>query len=403
MNSTAEIDSDVLEVLSQGSYRALTVTTLVVCSISVVFGAILATAMILPLLYPRKRAHYSTYNLYLAYMAIPDVVANGFVIYLFFAHNNYGHWKGEAENATWMFDHEFGHSTLVLCITGSLYVNSFLAFEIYRLLKNSNNLKRHSPPTIVRVTIQAIISYGCGIFFFLVDYWKSVQETIHGEQKQWNIMYETYTVIFVGLIPLSVLVVVCILIYKQKLIRSTESMYEGRLRVLFMYFARIVFTSLLHWMPAGIAYMISWTQEEVNSTKIVAFNVAVLFGASQAIVTFAFSLTKPDARELIFDLVNCAYCVECCGRGKGSEDSNSYFDDPYLRSNLPTARLFATMSSNITNFSTRNNQENKTIISEQSQQSSTHEKKNLDWADEKADPNHPQTGSSIRKDVVEAV
>lgn len=402
MNNTIETDDDVLELLSPGSYRALCITNLVLCSISVILGVLLITAMMLPLFYRKKRAQYSTYNLYLVYMSIPDLVANSFVMYLLLAHNNYDQWTGEAEdeNLMWMFDHAFDHSLFLLCMAGSLYINSFLAFEIYRLLKNSNNLKRHSPPTISRVTIQAMISYGLGICFFLVDYWVFVPDSI--EEKRWMIMYQIITVFFLGVIPLAVLVIVTILIYKQKLVRSTKSMYEGRLKVLFVYFARIVFVSLLHWLPAGVAYMISWTQEEVNSTKIVAYGATFIFAASQCIVSFAFSLTKPDARDLILDLINCSYCLECFGSGKGSTEGNSYFDDPYLRSNLPTGRLFATIS-NVSNSSTRNNQENKTIVSEQSKQSSSHEKQNLDWEDEKADSNHPQTGSTVRNDVAEEV
>jgi len=131
-------------------------------------------------------------------------------------------------------------------------------------------------------------------------------------------------------------VVVSAKIYKQGLIRSTGSMHEGRLKVLILYFARIVLADILLWLPASIAYTISWSLEEVTRTKIIAYHISLVLPGIQAIMNFGCSLTKPDARKLVVDLLQCVCCRQSCVGGKrggeGNEDQARYsYGDPYLR------------------------------------------------------------------------
>jgi hypothetical protein len=56
---------------------------LIASSIAVILCSITILAMILPLFEKRKRKKSSTYNLYLVFLAIPDLVYNSFLIYLF--------------------------------------------------------------------------------------------------------------------------------------------------------------------------------------------------------------------------------------------------------------------------------------------------------------------------------
>ena len=56
---------------------------LFVSSIAVILCCITILAMTLPLLDKKKRKRLSTYNLYLVFLSIPDLVYNIFLIYLF--------------------------------------------------------------------------------------------------------------------------------------------------------------------------------------------------------------------------------------------------------------------------------------------------------------------------------
>lgn len=423
MNSTTATDDGALELLASGKYRALCITNLVICSTSVILSAVMIMAMLLPLLFPKKRSQYSTYNLYLAYMAVPDLVANIFIVYLLVRYGQLMQGEDTADlddesmSWTWMFDYPFVHSTFILCVASNLYVNAFLTFEIYQLLKNSKNLKRHAPPTVSKVTKQAIFSYGIGFALFLFDYLVAIET----KRKQWIILYQAFTVVFVGCIPLSVLAFVCAMIYKQNLIRMTGAMYEGRLKVLIVFFARIVFVGLLFWLPSCIVYTVSWRLPEVNSTKILTFNIALIFSGLQAISSFIFSLTKPDTRKLIFDLSTCIYCLQCCGSDeRGAKYETEYFDDPYLRSNLPTTRLFSPMTvmSKITSFRRKSSilwksqdslpkdqdeSNDKIPDGAQHSRSGSHEQQNMDWKDEDTNSSDPQSESSSSNRVVEEV
>lgn len=411
MNSTtAIVDASAdLEAIPPNGYRALCIIDLTLCLISVILCVVLVAATTLPLLYPKRRTNYSTYNLYLAYMAIPDLAANAFIVYLLLNHNNWVLFKSYEKETPddgsllWMFDHPFDHNVFILCVTGNLYVNAFLALELYRLLKNSKIRKRHYPPSIWRVSKQAMISYGLGFFIFLLEYW--VSEPLKRSNSTWKILYQVFTVIFVGIIPLSVLTYVCAMIYKQGLVKSTGSMYEGRLKVLVVYFARIVFTGLLIWLPACLIYLASWRLEEVNATKVLAYHTAIVFSGTQPIVSFGFSLTKPDARKLIFDLLKGVYCCRCCyedkegmggccervvddGQGNSSND-NCNFDDPYLRSCLPTTVFSSIYRTSIFSkqSSGRKSQETNTIEDWQKSQSNT-------TTNEATESPDPQSGSN---------
>jgi len=183
------------------------------------------------------------------------------------------------------------------------------------------------------------------------------------------------------------MVYVCVMIWKQGLVKSTGSMYEGRLKILIVYFARIVLTEILLWIPGSLVYLVSWRLDEINSTKVLAYNWAIVFSGSQVIVSFGFSLTKPDARKLISDLLKCAYCCNCykddsvggcCERVAEGDDAGGkscYYDDPYLRSCLPTTMIssICRTSKFSKQFPGRQNNESNTIDDGQPSQINTND------------------------------
>jgi len=358
-------------------YTFLVAINLTLSSVSATLCGVLIAAMTLPLLSSRRRKKYSTYNLYLVYLAIPDLLANAFVVYLILSshthntfdplaittatnsndndnHNDHSHTHEEdPESVLWMFDHPLDHNIYAFCVTANLYTNAFLTLEIYRLLSDCQKRKRHDNPTVGRTTKKALIAYGLGLFIFLLEYGASDYLYVVGGQEGDSttttitnigtfVIYQVFSFVYVVLVPLSILVIVCWKIHQKGLVQSTGSMYEGRLRVLVVYFARIVISYLCLWGPASIAYMVYWSicihnnHNDSNNneddhgdgidTKIIAYNVFLLFSSTQAIVNFALSLTKPDARKLVVEFLKC-YNPRCCKHSSTSNDTNEDNDD----------------------------------------------------------------------------
>jgi len=249
-------------------YISLSTANLILCSISTVLCVILIVAMTLPLLHPKRRKEYSTYNLYLVYLSIPDLLYNAFNVYLISTHTSWNLDEISGEYLR-MRDHEYDFRIFVMCTSSIMYINAFLSVEIYRLLKNSNMRKRHYPPTFARVTTQAIISYGVGIGVFIFD---SLKADFLPDKLKWlHARNDIITLLFMFVIPFSVLATVCAMIYWQGLYRSTLSMYEGRLRVLTLYFARIIIISVLIWTPCTFVYSVS---------DIIYYGISLLFSGS---------------------------------------------------------------------------------------------------------------------------
>jgi hypothetical protein len=258
-------------------------------------------SMTLPLLSPKRRKSYSTYNLYLAYLSIPDLIFNAFFLYLVVTHTtlnpDYDDDETNEVDFPRMFDHNFDYRITTMCIAANMYLNSFLTCEIYWLLKKSNVGKRYNPPSIARVTKQAMISYFLGIMLFAFNY---VRIWIASEM----LTYVLELVVVIG-IPLLILIGVCWLIYWQGLFLSTKSMYEGRLRVLTLYMARIVFVYVLVWIPATVFFFVALASE---TRCVMMYGMSLLFSGSQVIVTFACSLTKPDTCKLVTNVVTFVPC-----------------------------------------------------------------------------------------------
>uniref|UniRef100_A0A7R9ZUG6 G-protein coupled receptors family 1 profile domain-containing protein n=1 Tax=Pseudo-nitzschia arenysensis TaxID=697910 RepID=A0A7R9ZUG6_9STRA len=317
-------------------YKVLIVTVLSIASIAVIVSAILLVAMTLPLLIPRQRKKYSTYNLYLAYLSIPDLVAYSYIVHLILTrHDADFHPKTDKDGAVqWMFeDNRFDHNVYAMCVASNLYTNAFLIHECYLLLKDSANTRRHAPPTVKRVTQQALVAYGMGIFAFVMEFFLS--DILEGEEKNiriWFGLYQALSFTIFVTIPLSVLLILWVTIHKEGLVRSTGSMYDGRLKVLVSYFVRIVVSYLSLWMPATISYMVYWSTREITPTKVIAYFIFLLLSGSQATLNFILSLTKPDARKFVVNLLVCEYCFKPHEKTEEDEDttSSTILHDPYL-------------------------------------------------------------------------
>jgi len=334
------------EAVSHSTVLVFGTLNVILCSISSILSLVLILATTIPLLSPTRRKQYSTYNLYLAYLSIPDLAVNVFILYLTITHTRWTWTLNEThdDNSLWFCEYPWDDAVYPLCATANLYINAFVIFEIYKLTKNSSLRKRYYPPTIWEVTKHSMISYGAGMFIFVLDFfivadrldnntWASptLLRTLH-------LLYWAVSFAICIVVPLSALIAVSAMIFCQGLIESTRSLYEGRLRVLTLFFLRIVFLDVLVWLPCSISYTIQWLSENPR-TEILAYNTSLLFSGIQVMVNFWTALTKPDTRTLIVDLLT----LDCCRTGNDREaddkadpapidEDGRRRRDPFLRS-----------------------------------------------------------------------
>lgn len=325
---------------------------LTLSSVASILSVVLIAATTLPLFFPETRKNYSNYNLYLAYLSIPDLVMNISVIYFIFAntqwtlddtttsressnHNDY--------NAMWFDAHPYDDAIYPLCGTSNLYTNAFLTLQIYKLLKNSNARKRSYPPTIGKVTQHAMISYGMGISIYIVEVFVIAHKFDNNTWASAGVLETLYWLFswsFCVVIPLSVLVGVSSVIFCKKLIVHTQTLYEGRLRVLSLFYLRIMIIDLMIWLPSSILFTMHSLAED-KKTRIIAYNSMLLFFGIQVMVNFRYALTKPDTRTLIENVLAFVYCrkdwreSEANRMRQGTDSTDDSEDgrrDPFLRS-----------------------------------------------------------------------
>jgi len=154
-------------------------------------------------------------------------------------------------------------------------MNAFVAYEIYILLKRSNIRQRSDPPSIWRVALQAMIAYVFGLFIFVMHH-----NIVHNNDSFADdnpnddicmAIHAVFNYTFCVGIPITFLIAICIAIWYQGLIRSMKSLFEGRLRIIALYFGRIVAVEVLVWILATIIYGIDYfanDADEINEKLI---------------------------------------------------------------------------------------------------------------------------------------
>ena len=330
------------------------------CFIASILSVVLIAAMTLPLATAKGRKEYSTYNLYLAFLSVPDLVANIFIIYIVVTNTQWRIQNDEYDDddnnnntdndSLWFEASPYDDGIYTMTVAANLYINAFLTYEIYKLLKYSSLRKRYYPPTTGKVTKQALFCYGMGLFVFVVDFFvvaDRIDKNVTGASPQMlkslDRLHLAFCWIVCVLIPLLVLMVVSGMIYWQGLIESTKSLYEGRLRVLALFFLRIVVLEIAIWVPSAIAFSIQWTVRD-ERTKIIAYYSSLFCASIQVFVNFVVALTKPDTKKLIVGLPH-RVCCDCwqllCKEEEANDDGHDItttttttkqrFKDPFLR------------------------------------------------------------------------
>jgi hypothetical protein len=128
------------------STQALRISQIFVSSVAAFLSLATIFAMTLPLLKKRKRNRASTYNLYLVFLAVPDLIYNGFLVYMF---GTFDKWTCQRSDKEFPhISHPYDLALFVGCASASLYISATIAYEILKLLRNSKRRKRSKAPTL---------------------------------------------------------------------------------------------------------------------------------------------------------------------------------------------------------------------------------------------------------------
>jgi len=154
---------------------------------------------------------YSSYNLYLVLLAIPDLAYNLFLL---------GIVTDEYYNG-WLLTND---AMITICATCNMYMNVVIAFEVMTLLRRTKHCQRYIPPTYKKVGIQfgVVASYAIvlGIVWYCLLRYFMWNGNTHNAEFAISLRQYSMPVFYVlvWMVPTLALLVICFLIWKQQLL-----------------------------------------------------------------------------------------------------------------------------------------------------------------------------------------
>ena len=146
-----------------------------------------------------RRSDYSSYNLYLIYLGVPDLVLNMYLVVMYSSYvlGYHNPWWSSYNILQSNIGVEFELSLLISCSTANLYLNTIVSYEIYLLLRNNHQVVRHKPPSFRRVSISAGSVCLLSIIVFCTNYFvhrAEVEANLRGNlAKRDNIRVALFT------------------------------------------------------------------------------------------------------------------------------------------------------------------------------------------------------------------
>jgi len=264
---------------------------------------------------------YSTYNLYLVYLAIPDLILN---LYLLGMYGTYANQKftlkfyGSIISCGFDDTHSFEGAFVVACSTANLYLNAVVSYEVLVLLRNCHQVRSTNPPSILKVTLQAVAVYFIAIMVFIAHYYissaadKSYRKRDYDTFDQLLNVNQYWSMAVTYLLPIGFVGCVCIIIWWRGFVPSAS----GRLKEVVWYFLRIIVIFFVFWIPGMCFVVIGAARKDGRF-----INIGFLFCAIQPIVSLCMAMTKSDVRKHIFDLIT----LSCIRKSEETKTSRTSF------------------------------------------------------------------------------
>jgi len=288
---------------------------------------------------------YSTYNLYLVYLALADLVYCLFQIALY----------GTTINQTFRSrfypavvvapplnnDDLLNVELTIACsyICTNFYINAVICYEVLVLLRASRRAQRITQPSLTKVHLQVgaafIIGTIAGVCIYFLQH-AILKAEKNGDNLEKSQMLEITSLIFVILIalmsglPILYTFYVTFLIWLRGYIPSVNgaTASDRAMRELAIYFRRIIMVFIGIWIPALILTMSPFWLDNTWGFVVGTWLVAI-----QPILTFCMILTKTDARKYIWDLVTLSYLFGDCACRKDKAKNTGAQNTPQFSHN----------------------------------------------------------------------
>lgn len=268
---------------------------------------------------------FSTYNMYLIYLAFMDLVvalwnivlAGGLInqkVSPYFYHMIVAPLKGAdldrsptAASIVFLFPYACANMAL----------NAIVAYELVFLIKRSQGVQRINPPSLTRVNLQAgIVLFFSLIYGFALYYiWGPMRKAYStGNFKKAAMLQLAINIpqVVIFSISLAYIIYAMVWIWWHGYLKTMDSggtrtsMRDRAMRQLVLYFLRIVAVFVFAWVPAQIFNQIY--THDFESKQWALFTTGI-FVAIQPAITFFMMLTKPDVQKYIWQLVTLYHCT----------------------------------------------------------------------------------------------
>ena len=261
---------------------------------------------------------YSTYNLYLVYLALFDFTYSLLHISMYGNTMNQKFYPGFYGPLVCspLLDHFPPKPEIQAIYVGAnMWINAIISYQILALLRTSKRLKRINQPSLRAVNLQALTVY---VFTIISGYSLSLIDDAIQYEENCNRCLRIVFFCWLGLLyvpPLLYVIYVAMVIWKRGLLPSKHraTCTKRRTRELAFFFFRIVIVFIGVWFP-----VLMCTGYGHSTKNSLGFFLSSCLEAIQPILTTCMILTKSDARKYIFDLVTFSYCRKMDRRGENS-------------------------------------------------------------------------------------
>ena len=210
--------------IEDAAFYATLIPQIILSALAGVLSAILIVALLIPLIKylneqarngssrtatissasARSTSNFSTNNIYLLYLALPDLALNVYILWMYCGYANQKFdpkFSGIVVVDLMNTGYAFENALIAACSTANLYYNCVVSYSVFQLLRSTSQLVRHKPPTLKRVTLEAAGVYGLSIIIFCAIFF--LDEAAFKQIEQLN--YRKYTKLmkihfFVGLL-----------------------------------------------------------------------------------------------------------------------------------------------------------------------------------------------------------
>lgn len=256
----------------------------------------------------QRQIPYSPYNLYLVYLAIPDLVVS-----LTFVFGVCARMINQQP-----VDHNLIGTIVLVYGLANCVLNAMVCHQVFLLLQKSNQRQRVKPPTLTRVTLEAISVYVVSVLMFSWVYFPMIasQRAYNDGDYEKARMLEKFSQVtgsitgVMIILPIVYVVWASFSIWRHKYIppkSNRMSVTNKANRALAVYFFRIVAVFLIVWIIGlfigGLATAV--TIMDGNNWPMYVFFTLV---AIQQIATTGVILMSPVSRQYIKALFSLSYC-----------------------------------------------------------------------------------------------